>query len=125
METHETPFYELEQDEETGEFTVNPDGNGIPSAMFHGFGDACINPGDIQLDRMIAAGTNAKVHCIEVGVPSLGEVFNNFETIAQKSCQQVAANKDFQGEFNVIGLSQGGLLARYIAEECEMPGKVR
>jgi palmitoyl-protein thioesterase len=76
---------------------------------------------------MIAAGTNAKgkVHCIEVGVPSLGEVFNNFETIAQKSCQKVAANKDFQGEFNVVGLSQGGLLARYIAEECEMPGKVR
>jgi palmitoyl-protein thioesterase len=25
----------------------------------------------------------------------------------------------------VLGLSQGGLLARYIAEECEMPGKVR
>lgn len=25
----------------------------------------------------------------------------------------------------MIGLSQGGLLARYIAEECEMPGKVR
>jgi len=74
---------------------------------------------------MVAAGTNAKVHCIEVGVPSLGEVFNNFETIAQKSCQKVAANKAFHGEFNVVGLSQGGLLARYIAEECEMPGKVR
>jgi len=74
---------------------------------------------------MIAKGTNAKVHCIEVGIPSLGEVFNKFETIAEKSCQEVAANKDFQGEFNVVGLSQGGLLARYIAEECEMPGKVR
>lgn len=93
--------------------------------MFHGFGDACINPGDIQIDRIMAKGTGAKVKCIEVGVPSLGEVFNNFETIAKKSCQKVAADPDFQGEFNVVGLSQGGLLARYIAEECEMPGKVR
>jgi len=86
-ETHDSPFYDLIQDEETGEFVANPDGSGVPTAMFHGFGDACINPGDIQIDRMVAAGTNAKVHCIEVGVPSLGEVFNNFETIAKKSCQ--------------------------------------
>jgi palmitoyl-protein thioesterase len=34
-------------------------------------------------------------------------------------------NPDFQGEFNVVGLSQGALLARYMVEECDMPGKVR
>ena len=28
-------------------------------------------------------------------------------------------------EFNVIGFSQGGLIARYIAEACPMKGKVR
>jgi palmitoyl-protein thioesterase len=93
--------------------------------MFHGFGDACVNPGDIQFDEQLKKGTGANVHCIEVGVPSLGEVFNNFESVAKKSCEKVASNPDFQGEFNVVGLSQGGLLARYIAEECEMPGKVR
>jgi palmitoyl-protein thioesterase len=93
--------------------------------MFHGLGDACIMPGDIQFDGMIKKGTGAYVRCIEVGFPSLGEVFNNFETIAKKSCEKVAADAHFQGEFNVIGLSQGGLLARYIAEECDMPGKVR
>jgi palmitoyl-protein thioesterase len=45
--------------------------------------------------------------------------------MAEKSCQKIANDKNFAGEFNVIGLSQGGLLARYIAEECDMPGKVR
>lgn len=45
--------------------------------------------------------------------------------MAETSCEKVAKNKHFQGEFNVIGLSQGGLLARYIVESCEMPGKVR
>lgn len=74
---------------------------------------------------MIKKGTGNYVRCIDVGIPSIGEMFNNFETIAKKSCAKVAADKNFHGEFNVIGLSQGGLLARYIAEECDMPGKVR
>jgi triacylglycerol esterase/lipase EstA (alpha/beta hydrolase family) len=35
------------------------------------------------------------------------------------------ANENFQGEFNVMGLSQGSLLARYIVEKCPIKGKVR
>jgi palmitoyl-protein thioesterase len=126
-EHHDSPFYDPSTIEEETESWVDEAlaGSGVPTAMFHGFGDACINPGDIQFDQIVAKGTGAKVHCIEVGVPSLGEVFNNFESVAKKSCDKVAANPDFQGEFNVVGLSQGGLLARYIAEECEMPGTVR
>ena len=73
--------------------------------MFHGFGDACIMPGDIQFDMLIKEGTGAYVKCIEVGIPSIGEVVGNFETIAQKSCAEIAANTEFAGEFNVIGLS--------------------
>jgi palmitoyl-protein thioesterase len=96
---------------------------GVPTAMFHGFGDACANAGMKQIDQTFAEGTGAPVHCIEVGTS--GEVVGNFETIAKNSCEQVAANPDFQGEFNVVGLSQGGLLARYIVEECDMKGKVR
>jgi hypothetical protein len=124
-EYHATPFYSMPEIMEDVEFPINQNGSGVPTAMFHGFGDACIQPGDIQFNRLLSAGTNAPVHCIEVGMPSFGEVFNNFETIAKISCSKLSAHKDFQGEFNVVGLSQGGLLARYIAEECEMPGKVR
>lgn len=78
-----------------------------------------------NFDKMLAAGTSATVKCIEVGAPSIGEVFANYETVAEKSCEQIAKDKTFAGEFNVVGLSQGGLLARYIVEECEMPGTVR
>ena len=98
---------------------------GIPTAMFHGLGDACINPGDGQFDKIIKEGTGAEVHCIEVGLPSIGEVVADLATVAKKSCEKVAANKAFAGDFNVIGLSQGGVLARYIVEECEMPGTVK
>lgn len=115
---HETPFYE---------YTAEEDLNGIPTAMFHGLGDFCENPGIIQIDRQISKGTGGKVRCIDVGFPSIGEVFNNIETVAEKSCQKLQQDETFANaeEFNVIGLSQGGLLARYIVEKCEMPGKVR
>jgi palmitoyl-protein thioesterase len=93
--------------------------------MFHGLGDLCLNPSIIEIGHKIQKANGGKVHCVEVGLPSLGEMINNFEHVAESSCQQIRANPLFQGEFNVIGLSQGGLLARYIAESCEMPGKVR
>ena len=120
-ESHESPFYGENEIAETENW--NP--NGVPTAMFHGFGDACIMPGDIQIESMLKKGTGAHIQCIEVGLPMIGGVVNNFETIAKQSCEKIVNNKHFQGEFNVIGFSQGGLLARYIAEECDMPGKVR
>lgn len=62
------------------------DGNsGIPTAMFHGFGDACANAGMKQIDQTFADGTGAPVHCIEVG--GSGEVLGNFATIAKQSCE--------------------------------------
>lgn len=114
---HDSPFYP--------EDLELPVGNGVPTAVFHGMGDACIYGGMRQIDAMIQKGTGAYVKCIEVGLPTVGELFGNFETIAESSCAQVAADENFAGEFNVMGLSQGGLLARYMAEECDMPGRVR
>lgn len=54
------------------------DSNGIPTAMFHGFGDFCMQPGDIQFNEMIRRGTGGAVKCIEVGIPMIGSIINNF-----------------------------------------------
>ena len=104
---------------------MNATTSAVPTAMFHGLGDACENPGMESIDKMLEQGTGATVKCIEVNTIGGGEIFGNFETIAEEGCKKIAADPLFKGEFNVIGLSQGGLLARYIVEECEMPGKVR
>jgi len=74
---------------------------------------------------LLEAGKSSKVTCIDVGVPILGEMFNSFMGIAQQSCEKVASHPDLQGDFNVVGLSQGSLLGRYIVEDCKMNGKVR
>jgi hypothetical protein len=117
---HESPFYSDPED-----IAKDLEDSGIPTAVFHGLGDGCIYGGMHQITNAFAKGTGSYAKCIEVGLPTIGEYFNNFEHVAQESCKKIAANKHFKGEFNVVGLSQGGLLARYIVEECEMPGKVR
>ena len=78
---------------------------GIPTAMFHGLGDYCYQPGDIQFADMIKRGTGAPVKCIEVGAPFIGSILNNFESIAEQTCQKLANDDTFKGEFNVVGLS--------------------
>ena len=34
-------------------------------------------------------------------------------------------NPIFQGDFSVVGISQGCLIARYIIQKCQIKGKVR
>lgn len=84
-EHHDSPFYTVDENDDTvvAEEVAGDDADkGVPTAMFHGFGDACINPGDLQFNEQIRRATKAPVHCIEVGLPFVGEVLNNFETIA-------------------------------------------
>ena len=89
-----------------------------PTAVFHGFGDACENSGMQRFTKLIADGTGTVAKCF--GAPS--QVTGNFQQYAEDSCQQILADPDFDGEFNTVGLSQGSLFARYMAENC---GKVR
>jgi len=45
---------------------------------------------------------------------------------AEEACERVKSHNLFKdNEFNVVGLSQGGLIARYIVESCETKHPVR
>jgi hypothetical protein len=60
--------------------------------------------------------TGAYSRCVEVGNGSETSVLMNFEKQAELACDAIISDGHFDGEFNVVGLSQGGLLARYIIE---------
>ena len=39
---------------------------------------------------------------------------------ALDACEKIKSNPNYnQGPFNIIGFSQGGLIARYIVEQCD------
>ena len=46
-------------------------------------------------------------------------------TQSKKVCQSIQNNFHFQGNFSIVSFSQGGLIGRYIIEECEMKGRVK
>ena len=98
----------------------------IPTAVFHGLGDACIYPGMHRFTKELGEGTNDYAKCIEVGNGSITSMTDNFMDQAEKACNNLLADEKFAvDEINVIGLSQGALLARYIVESCPIQGKVR
>ena len=94
------------QDKESPFFVEEPlVSNGIPTAMFHGAGDYCIQEGNVQLADMLKQGTGSSVKCIEVGIPAVSSIIFNFQRMAEQSCQKIANDELFSGEFNVLGLS--------------------
>jgi palmitoyl-protein thioesterase len=97
----------------------------VPTAVFHGLGDACIYPGMHGFTEELATGTGAFAKCVEVGNGTITSFADSMANQATKACEAINSIEEFQGEFNVVGLSQGGLLARSVATMCEMKGTVR
>merc|ERR1719361_280854 len=93
----------------------------VPTAVFHGLGDACIYPGMHQFTKEIGSGTGDYAKCVEIGNGSLTSIFKNFESQGEIGCKNLLAIDEFKNaeEINVVGLSQGALVARYIVENCE------
>ena len=51
----------------------------IPTAIFHGLGDACMYPGMKKFTKKIEKGTGSYAKCLEVGNGSLTSMTKNFE----------------------------------------------
>ena len=58
----------------------------VPTAIFHGLGDACHHRGMKQFTSEIGEKTGAYSACIEVGSGSMTSIFDNFEDQAEKAC---------------------------------------
>jgi len=95
-----------------------------PIAVFHGIGDSCYMPGMSRITKYFGDQVGVYSSCIETGGGPI-DIFTSFHSQAEKACNQIRQDNNFSGDFSVIGISQGALLARYIIEKCEMPGKVK
>ena len=96
-----------------------------PVAVFHGIGDSClINPGMKKFTNKFSSALGVYAKCIETAGGPLDWV-TSFRSQAQKACDEINNDANFQNEFSVIGLSQGSLLARFIIQSCEMKGTVK
>jgi len=64
---------------------------GYPTVVFHGIGDTCANPGDIQFTDMISKGTGAYALCVVIGKgdQSMTSWFENLNTQVESACKTI------------------------------------
>jgi len=85
----------------------------------------CANPGMGDFTLQIANLTGQYTTCIALGSDqSTFSWFDPLDNQGDNACGQILNDTNLQGTFNVIGLSQGGILARYIIESCNITGRV-
>ncbi len=98
--------------------------SGLPIAVFHGIGDFCLNPGMISITHYFGKQVGSYSRCIESG-GAFFDFITSFEYQFEKSCTAIKEDPNFQGDFSVVGLSQGALLARAVIQRCDMKGRVK
>lgn len=91
-----------------------------PIAVFHGLGDCCCFPGMIEFTRYLGkeAGTYSK--CVEVGDGPPASWLMAFQTQVNTACADLMKDTQFANGVNIVGLSQGGLIARVIPQMCNV-----
>ena len=95
-----------------------------PIAVFHGIVDSCQMKNTSILVNDLRRDLGVHVECIEVGNGYFDSVFMPILSQAEYACNQIKNNPNFQGKFNLLGISQGTLIGRYIIEKCDMQGQV-
>ena len=96
----------------------------LPVAIFHGFYDSCKNAYFPQLVNLIKYNIGDYAICIETGAEG-DSMSSSFQEQADRACEEINKNPKFSGDFGILSISQGGLLARYIIQKCQMKGKVK
>ena len=68
---------------------------------------------------IVATDARAIVKCFEVGDGNISSIFDKLEWWASTICHKLHNDPDFSNrEINIVGISQGGLLARAVIERC-------
>ena len=101
-------------------FDLNVQSKTYPLALIHGFGDNC----NSDLIKYFEESLNVYVKCIPSG--EMWETITlSMEEQSIRACNYLNSDQNFFGDFNLITISQGGLIARYIIEKCDLKGTVR
>ena len=96
----------------------------LPVAIIHGFRQICTEYELESITDYIGYKTGDYSRCIETGGGSI-DISRSFVDQAKKACEIISKDENYKGEFAIVSISQGGVLARYVIEKCAMPGHVK
>ena len=96
----------------------------LPVAIIHGFFDSCSNSFFTTLIKVLKYNVQDYAVCLESGAGS-DSLSLSFEKQCEKTCEEINKYSQFEKDFSILSISQGGLIARYIIQKCQMKGKVK
>ena len=88
----------------------------IPTVVLHGIASSASNMDNFS--NWIETSFNTKVFNIEIGDGFKTSIYSPLTNQLVELCSTIYENEELKHGFNFIGMSQGGLLARGYAEQC-------
>ena len=98
--------------------------NSLPVAILHGFMQSCDHEDLENMALFISSKTGEFAKCIESGGGGV-DLSRSFEDQAKEACKIISSTPEYQNDFALVSISQGGVLARYVIEKCQMRGTVK
>ena len=96
----------------------------LPVAVIHGFYDSCENSFFSTLIKVLKYNVYDFAVCLKTGEGS-DSLSLSFEEQCQKACEEIKKYPQFKNDFSILSISQGGLIARYLIQKCNMEGNVK
>jgi palmitoyl-protein thioesterase len=94
-----------------------------PVAIFHGLVNNCFGE-NAELVNILSTELNVYTRCIESGA-NMTTLVTSITHQSEQACKIVNSDQNFQGDFSIVGISQGGIIARYIIQHCNLSGRVK
>nr|GMD31684.1 palmitoyl-protein thioesterase 1 isoform X1 [Ipomoea batatas] len=91
----------------------------LPFVVFHGISDKCSNGGISEFTQVLSNWSGSPGYCIEIGNGMWDSWLMPFTKQTEFACEQVKSMSELSDGYNIIGLSQGNMVARGLIEFCD------
>ncbi|XP_074269100.1 uncharacterized protein LOC141592366 [Silene latifolia] len=91
----------------------------LPFIVLHGIGDECSSRGTTKFTKSLSNWSGSEGYCIEVGNGFWDSWFTPIGDQAQIVCDKVKKMEKLRQGYNIVGRSQGNLIARGVIQFCE------
>lgn len=94
------------------------EGKPLPVAIFHGLGHSCAEEGMVNFTQYLGEQLGTYTRCVEIGTGSFSSYVMSLTEQVNEACNKIKSDSNYAAGLNVVGFSQGGIIARGVFQKC-------